>query len=81
MTVAVNLPAGSVSLHMIHADPLTACLLGSAGKGLVKPLIECFDRDIQKYLACLKGKGLSVASDIASCAAGCFVPAAGGASP
>ena len=56
----------------ITTDPLAMCLLGCVGSALVKPLIECFNRDIQKYLECLKSKGLSIAADAVSCAIGCL---------
>jgi hypothetical protein len=62
-----------VTLHFsVGMGPQGACLLACAGASLVKPLIECFDPDIQKYIDCLKIKGLVAAYEVAACAAGCF---------
>ena len=69
----VNLNTNLISLNLSPLDdPKSRCLLICAGKALIKPLIECFNADIQKYLTCLKPKGLSIVTDIVSCIAECI---------
>lgn len=72
LTVHVDLLDKNVSVNLsLVEDSLTNCLLGCAAKALLKPLIECFDKNISKYLECIRSKGLSIALNIVNCAADC----------
>jgi hypothetical protein len=62
----------SINLTFNSIDPQSLCLIGCAGKALIKPLIDCFNTDVNKYIDCLKSKGLSIAVEIAECAIGCL---------
>ena len=62
----------SIDLTFNSIDPQFLCLIGCAGKALIKPLIECFNTDVNQYLACLKSKGLSIVVEIVECAIGCL---------
>ena len=70
-----NFATAEVSVVAVLTDPLTLCLLKCAGKALLGPLIECFNKDIGKYLECLRSKGLSIAIDVVACSAECVADA------
>ena len=74
----VNLLLGIVSLNMLatSAAPI-ACLVACAGSTLAKLLVECFDKDVSQYVACLQSKGVNTAGDLVACATACYL--AGGA--
>lgn len=68
-----DLRDSKVSLELSAIDPITICLVACAGKSILKPLLECFNKDKKQYLACLKSKGLEIAADAAACAVDCLV--------
>lgn len=49
------------------------CISICAAKGIIEPLVECFDTDFFTYLGCLKSKGVTIASDIIKCVIDCCV--------
>lgn len=66
-----RLDTPTVSINLSLTDKLGLCLLACAGKSLVSPLFECFDKDVSKYLACLRGKGFGIATDAITCSIAC----------
>lgn len=69
----VNLNTNLISLKLSSINnPKSHCFLACAGKALIKPLIECFNTDIQQYLICLRQKGLFIVTDIVNCIIECL---------
>jgi hypothetical protein len=78
VTIKVDINSGTVTMLGIQSlSSLHACLAACAAGAILGPLIRCFNKNIKKYLACLKSKGLDTASDAVKCALACV---AGGVS-
>jgi hypothetical protein len=79
--IHVETSTGKITIANVAslAGPTVACLGACAVAGVMGPLIECFNKDVAKYLECLSSKGVSVGADIVKCIIGCAGGALGGA--
>jgi hypothetical protein len=76
VTMKVDIGTGSITtLGVQSLTSLTACVAACAVGAAVGPLISCFNRNIKKYIACLKSKGLDAAADLAKCVVACVIGA------
>ena len=72
LKVIVDTSKRSVTIpHVIALKGTAACMAACGIAAGVGPLMECYDRDLQKYTKCLHGKGRAVAADILKCLIGC----------
>ena len=70
----LGLSNNEISLNIMPMlDPMTTCLASCFVSISVKVILECFNRDVKKYIDCLKSKGPKIAPEVGACIAACLV--------
>ena len=53
-------------------DPMVTCLASCFVSISVKVILECFTRDVKKFIDCLSSKGIKIGPDLGACIAACI---------
>ena len=59
---------------MLMLDPMAICLASCFVGISVKVILQCFSRDVRKFIDCLRSKALKIGPDLGSCIAVCIAP-------
>lgn len=65
----------TLSIHSaVHLDPFLACVLACVGSSIIDAVTECLkhSKGARDLLNCLKGKGITLAGNVAKCIANCY---------
>lgn len=74
VTMKVDIANGSIAtMNLLGLTSMTACIAACAVGASIGPLIICFNKDIKKYIKCLKSKGLDALADVAKCVVDCVL--------
>ena len=61
----------NLSINDVISDPFALCLMACVGGVVIKPIAECFNKDVKRYVHCLKSKGLAISGEVIACAIEC----------